>query len=324
MTLVTAHLDVAGFTLYLRRCDLSERTRVQYTLFAKHILQACPDLTRAQFDTFLATRSGSSALLNKYIACMKKLVDWAGVPFPVETLKKFKETPKTRVTFTDEETRAFLSVPRGKWVEPYTHTLFTQFWTLCAYLGMRPGEVASLRSLHLDFTRGAVTIPHSKTGTGRVIKLPEFLIPSLQAYAQGKDWLFLGKAKGTPIDVRDWNIDFKRRLTQIQCTRPVTPYSFRHTLATNLLHNEASLFAVQDILGHTDPNTTRIYYHGNLKSQEKALSRDPRSVQFTGAKSLVKQIEEFIDGLNLELRPDVNYVKVAEAKRILWESLTDV
>jgi integrase/recombinase XerD len=42
-------------------------------------------------------------------------------------------------------------------------------------------------------------------------------------------------------------------------TRKIHPHLMRHTMATNLLRNGASLSAVQGLLGHEDPATTQIY-----------------------------------------------------------------
>jgi site-specific recombinase XerD len=39
----------------------------------------------------------------------------------------------------------------------------------------------------------------------------------------------------------------------------ITPHSFRHYFATELLDDTGNLALVQDALGHTSPNTTRIY-----------------------------------------------------------------
>jgi integrase len=41
----------------------------------------------------------------------------------------------------------------------------------------------------------------------------------------------------------------------------VTPHSFRHGLATTMIHRRVRESTVQTVLGHASPQTTRIYVH---------------------------------------------------------------
>lgn len=47
-------------------------------------------------------------------------------------------------------------------------------------------------------------------------------------------------------------------------TKPIHPHIFRHTLATRMLENGASLASIQQVLGHDNINTTMIYAHTTL------------------------------------------------------------
>ena len=48
-------------------------------------------------------------------------------------------------------------------------------------------------------------------------------------------------------------------------TKHVTPHTFRHSLATHMIQNDADILTVKTILGHSKVSTTQIYTHLNKK-----------------------------------------------------------
>jgi integrase/recombinase XerD len=58
-------------------------------------------------------------------------------------------------------------------------------------------------------------------------------------------------------------------------TKRVHPHLLRHTMATSMLNNGASLAAVQGLLGHEDPATTQIY--AELNQEELHLTHKRHS-----------------------------------------------
>lgn len=58
----------------------------------------------------------------------------------------------------------------------------------------------------------------------------------------------------------------------------ITPYMFRHSVATYLLEEDVDIAYIQKLLGHSSIKTTQIYIHVASKKQAELLKeRHPRN-----------------------------------------------
>ena len=136
-------------------------------------------------------------------------------------------------------------------------------------LGLRPGEVAGLCLDDIDWRNGTIQIRARKNRRGAVLPLPRVVGQALVAYLSGERpptderrvfVQHLGARRGEPLSSPAVSAVVVRVLRRAAVDTPLTgPYVFRHTVASRMVREGASLKEVADVLGHRSLNTTTIY-----------------------------------------------------------------
>ena len=149
-------------------------------------------------------------------------------------------------------------------------------------LGLRPGEVASLRLDDIDWRGGTIEVPTRKNRRGAVLPLPRVAGEALVDYLRGERPAtderrvfvkHLGMHRGMPISSTAVSGVVTRALRRAAVDAPLGgAYVFRHTVASRMVQQGASLKEVADVLGHRSLDTTAIYAKLDLPSlREVAL-----------------------------------------------------
>lgn len=141
------------------------------------------------------------------------------------------------------------------------------FIALLARLAVRAGELKALRLEDIDWTQGLVHIRQSKTGRGRTLPLPEdvgnLLVKYIREERPATTYREIFLTSVTPrrpmgncvtttfvqVFLKKLNLDGPGR----------GAHSFRHTAASLMVENGATLKEVADVLGHRVLSTTGIY-----------------------------------------------------------------
>ena len=122
----------------------------------------------------------------------------------------------------------------------------------------------------------------------RIVPIGEYIIDSLTSYLNNgrntllnkkkvSDYLFLNKNGGRISRFSFFKI-IKKLLRDKDIKKDVSPHSLRHSFATHMLENGADLRSIQELLGHSDISTTRIYTHiTNKKVENDYIEYHPRS-----------------------------------------------
>lgn len=137
--------------------------------------------------------------------------------------------------------------------------------------GLRCMELRNLELKHLDFDRKLLHVVRGKGGKDRYVPLSMHLIRGIQSYVAAvhpKTYLFENTACKT--DERDFDGRYSQRglqwvvksiSKQVGILKEVHVHTLRHTYATHLLEDGASIMTIQRLLGHANIRTTLVYLH---------------------------------------------------------------
>jgi len=166
------------------------------------------------------------------------------------------ESQRIRVLTLDEEDR-LLSVC-SKHLRPIIDTALLT--------GMRQGELLALRWDDVNFENNLLTISAkvSKSKKERRIPISRILRKILleQKLKTSTSFVFVTQ-EDKPYSQKNFR-NLKRTFTTAKLKAKIEDFKFhdlRHTAATRMAENGASIIAVQNILGHADIKTTMKYFH---------------------------------------------------------------
>lgn len=135
--------------------------------------------------------------------------------------------------------------------------------------GLRVSELVSLNMNQIDLESGIIRIM-GKGRKEREIPIGEYGIYYLKLYLEHRgaliknnrqeDSLFLNN-HGKQITRQGFFKILKQLLMDKGLNPDVSPHTLRHSFATHLLSHGADLRSIQEMLGHADISTTKIYTH---------------------------------------------------------------
>lgn len=173
----------------------------------------------------------------------------------------WKRRPLTR----DEITRFLETIDTSTRQGLKDRTLFELIYSS----GLRVAEAAALKVCDIDFGR-RVMVVRGKFDRDRMVPIScvahDFLVRYLGGTIDDADaWVFSGSrgpSKGRHISSMSVSERFRHLLRRFGMDRPeISTHSIRHSTATHLLENGASIRHVQELLGHRCIESTVRYTH---------------------------------------------------------------
>lgn len=126
--------------------------------------------------------------------------------------------------------------------------------------GCRREELAKMRVSDINFRRGYVRII-GKGNKERIVPIYPEALELISEYIATHDseWLFPSpKNPDSHISCRQINNIIKRWARKAGVNN-VTPHKFRHSFCSHLYANGADIKTIQDLAGHSSPETTNLY-----------------------------------------------------------------
>jgi integrase len=224
------------------------------------------------------------ATVNRYLSALRSCWNWgrAAQYIPAEKVwptRLFRTEPRERVRFLNDEELAALLTAAEKHARWMHAAVLVSLAT-----GVRQGELLRLEWKDIDFEKKTLTVLISKNTKRRLVHLPEPATAALKKLRRdgvvGPKLVFVrtdGEAVDKSFLTFHWNVvRIAAKLTDFRW------HDLRHSCASFLAQNGASLPEIGSVLGHSSPTITAKYAHlvagrpvtGADKLGEK-LSRQP-------------------------------------------------
>lgn len=140
--------------------------------------------------------------------------------------------------------------------------------------GLRVSELVNLELSDIDTYNDTILI-NGKGSKERIVPIGEYSKKYLNDYLQVRNELIKRKNgnpnklflnnHGISITRNGFNFLLNNILKEKGIKKNITPHTLRHSFATHMLDNGADLRSIQELLGHSDIVTTRIYTHVSKK-----------------------------------------------------------
>jgi len=141
--------------------------------------------------------------------------------------------------------------------------------------GLRRSEVGAIRLEDVNLQNQTLLV-RGKGAKQRMVPLMPQTAQATQDYLAvrpevNQPYLFLSP-KGQRLANDFLNRALRRILARAGLAKRITPHMLRHTFATHLVRNGVDVRTVQELLGHSDLETTANYLHSDTRAKQTAVA----------------------------------------------------
>ncbi len=274
--MIEKHQEYAKNILGLAKGTLQNYSQV-LTKYEQFCSVSGVTLTTATEETimdFIESASISRGTKYKYVSLLRqfyKFLVGAGhiENNPTKRINSPQVPIKTHSTYTVEDIVRLINTESDDTpISIRNRTILELFYAT----GMRESELLTLRLFDVDLDNNVLKV-FGKGSKERLIPLNDIAVNTLQYYMKHRYrllenlpnssvYLFTSsKSLGKPMS-RSWLWRFvKDAAKKAGLDKQFTVHSLRHCFSTHILQNGANLRVIQELLGHSNIQTTQIYTH---------------------------------------------------------------
>ena len=212
----------------------------------------------------------SNATINRYKAAISVVFTYACrcynlIDNPAQSIPLLPEN-NARIRYLSNNERALLfqATKASTWNKLYLITL------MAITTGARKGELLSLRWGDIDLNRNTAFVSTTKNGEARVLPLINEVVMELSKFKQEESVLVFN-SEIKPSKPYNFFKLWKKALTQAEI-KDFRFHDLRHTTASYLAQNGASLLEIADVLGHKQIQVTKRYAHLCIDHKQKLIN----------------------------------------------------
>lgn len=254
----------------------ANNTVQMYVNIIKHLFlhyhdKSPAELTHQDIDhynlTHIVYKGFSVSYQRQFVSALKLFFEFTGRHrLDLTKLKRPKKEQKLPVVLSQLEVRALLGA---------IHNLKHRTAVALLYAaGLRISELLALKLRDIDLTRMQIYVRQAKGNKDRYVGLSRQFLVLYQHYLaryRPKEHVFEGRSGGC-YTAESLRKVVKRAAQKAGIKKEVSPHTLRHSYATHLLERGIGLRYVQELLGHSKPETTMLYTHVTQKQLTSIVS----------------------------------------------------
>lgn len=270
---------IEDFKLYLKTYIVKTKVKINNPEYGKNGIRK-----KYIYKEIETEKTRANSTINRHIEMLSKMFNLCienniSDTNPCQSIKHLREENyKIRFLTFEEEKRLFNAIEYHYTVKnkdkndyefyPYIHL---KNIIICALqTGMRRSEIFTLKWGQIDLKKGFIEL--LKTKSGKVRKIP--ISPSLRLILEDmllekqNDYVFINPETSQPY------VDIKKSFSSLLKKAEIENFRFhdlRHTVATRMVEGGADLLVVQEILGHSNIQTTMRYAHPVPERKKNAI-----------------------------------------------------